>query len=88
MIGALSVVVLLSSSSYSLTLARESGCVFIRRTLFACKFVCRFFPLNEMSHKKRRESTKTPGEDRGFSFLRNHPEELRFFTIYIYITRI
>ena len=47
-----------------------------------------FFPF-EMSHKKRRESTKTPGEDRGFSFLRNHhPKELRFFTLYIYITCI
>ena len=32
-IGALSVVVLLSSSSYSLTLARESGCVFTTYSL-------------------------------------------------------
>mgnify|MGYP001310460478 CR=1 FL=1 len=52
---------------------------------FACKFMPLFFsfifPREEMSHKKRRESTK-------IFFRRNHPKELRFFTIYIYITCI
>ena len=49
---------------------------------FACKFMPLFFsfifPREEMSHKKRRESTK-------IFFRRNHPKELRFFLIYIYI---
>ena len=43
-----------------------------------------------MSHKKRRESTKTPGEEiTGFLFFETTPERTPlFYDIYIYILRV
>ena len=49
---------------------------------FACKCLP-FFPF-EMSHKKRRESTKTPGEEiTGFLFSETTRKNSAFYDIYI-----
>ena len=68
---------------FSLTLALSER-MYVYDLLFVCK-VMPFFPF-EMSHKKRRESTKT-GDDHGFSFLRNHPKELRFYNYLLHAER-
>ena len=83
MIDAFSAVVKLSSSSLWLSLF--SARMYVYDVLFfACKFMPLFFsfifPREEMSHKKRRESTK-------IFFRRNHPKELRFFLIYIFLKK-
>ena len=47
-----------------------------------------FFPF-EMSHKKRRESTKTPGEEiTGFLFFETTRKNSAFYDIYVYILRV
>ena len=55
--------------------------------LFACKCLP-FFPF-EMSHKKRRESTKTPGEEiTGFLFFETTRKNSAFLRYTIYIACI